>query len=289
MARTNKFVFTLNNYDDSHCNWFEDSEIFKYVCFGREVGEGLTPHLQGYFEFENNSKKSIKACQSLIQQHGGPRMHIEVAKGSPKQAIDYCEKDGQFWEKGTRPMGQGKRTDLDQVASLVMKGASMSDVAHEFPAQVIKFSRGIEYLINLTCPRRKHKTVVWWLWGPAGSGKSKYAWETHPEAYAKNSAHKWWSGYTGQEVVIMDDFRPSKEIPFNFILTLFDRYPLQVETKGGTVEFTSQTIIVTSPYSPEQTLQNMEWIGTEETKQLTRRIEHVIQFPQLASFFSETS
>lgn len=281
-----RFCFTVNNWTEADIEWFNNTNIFKYVCYGKEVGENLTPHLQGYFEFPNGNRKSLNACVKYIHDHGCPcRPHIEIAVASAAKAIGYCEKDGVFWEKGDRPKGQGKRSDIDDATDILSNGGSLQDVAHALPTVFVKFHRGLQAFQLTTQSVRSWKTEVFWLWGPTGSGKSRYAWETYPDAYPKQSGTKWWCNYVGQDTAIIDDFRPSKEMPFNFILNLFDRYPLLLETKGGQVQCRLKTILVTCPFSPDQLLENLEWVGVEQGLQLKRRIDHVIEFPQLATMF----
>jgi len=288
MSKTNRFVFTANNYTDDDLKWFQNTDVFKYVCFGQEVGQSLTPHLQGYFEFDNSQKLRLSAVIKRLAENGlNCRPHIEPARGTAAQAIAYCEKDGVFFEKGDRPKGQGKRTDLDTVCEILTNGGSIQDVAMSHPSVYVKFHRGLTSLQVVLSPRRTWKTEIYWLWGPTGSGKSRWAWETYPDAYSKVANTKWWCGYTDQDTAIIDDFRPSKEMPFNFVLNLFDRYPLLLESKGGQVQCLFKTIIVTCPYSPDQVLGQLEWVGIEQGAQLKRRIDHVIQFPQLAMMYLE--
>lgn len=291
MSKASRFCFTLNNYTPLHVALLNDENVwskFKYICWGEEVGENGTPHLQGYLEFDNNSKLRITAVKKRLQDLGLGDPHIEVAKGTGQHNITYCSKDGKFTEHGERPKGQGKRTDLDEVCAAIVEGASMKQLIDQFPTQVCKFRNGLEYLIQAKTPRRFFKTEVWWLWGPTGSGKSRWAWHQEPEAYMKCSSHKWWNGYIGQESVILDDYRPSKEMPFNFMLNLMDRYPLSVENKGGMVEFTSKRLYVTCPYSVETCLSHLDWVGDEMKEQFIRRIDHQIQFPQLAMMYLES-
>ena len=207
--------------------------------------------------------------------------------GTAAQAIAYCEKDGIFWEKGVRPKGQGKRSDIDAATDILSNGGSMQEVAVTLPSVFVKFHRGLREYQLITQTRRNWKTEVYWLWGPTGSGKSRWAWESFPDAYMKQSTTKWWCGYVDQDTCIIDDFRPTKELQFNFILNLFDRYPLLLETKGGQVQCLFKTIIVTCPFSPDQMLTHLEWVGIEQGNQLKRRIDHVIEFPRLRVFFGE--
>lgn len=287
MAKATRFCFTLNNYKDSDVQILEGdlSGTFTYWCFGKEVGEMLTPHLQGYFEFPNAQRMRISAAKSRWDALGLSSAHLAIAKGTAQHNIDYCSKEGQFHEGGTRPKGKGKRTDLDVVCDAIANGSSMPQLIESFPSQVVKFRGGIEFLIQAQQPRRRFKTEVWWLYGPTGSGKSRWAWSQDEMSYMKVSSHKWWNGYIGQESVIIDDYRPSKEMPFNFMLNLFDRYPLSVETKGGMVEFLAKRIYVTSPFSVEETCNQLDWIGVEQRAQLIRRVDHVIRFPQLAMMY----
>lgn len=293
MSKTNRFRFTINNYTPLHLALLDDDNVyskFKYICWGFEIAPTTgTPHLQGYLEFDNSLKLRITAAQKRVQDLGLTGMVLLVADKSAKSNIDYCAKDGDFHEHGERPKGQGKRTDLDVVVHDIAEGgATMRDCIERYPAQVVKFGNGLERIIQHYQPRRSFKTEVWWFWGPTGSGKSRWAWEKEPDAYMKLSSHKWWDGYIGQESVILDDYRPCKEMPFNFMLNLMDRYPLSVERKGGMVEFVSKRIYVTSPYSPEVMCDHLEWIGTEQKSQFLRRIDHVVQFPQLATMYSQS-
>lgn len=277
------WCFTLNNYTDDHLAWINlNAALFQFIMYGKEVAPTtLTPHLQGFLVL--NSRKTLSSVKDMFPAIFNG-IHLEKCNGSFLQNYEYCSKDKEVTEYGEKPK-QGKRTDLDVVCEAITSGevANMVDLAEQFPAQFVKFERGFHSLLQVRTKPRNFKTEVIWCWGPTGSGKSRWAWETFPEAYAKDSTNKWWCGYHGQEAVILDDYRPSRELPFNYMLGLMDRYPFTVEPKGGHSQFVSKTIIVTSPFSPEQTLANLEWVGVEKTAQFLRRIDRIIEFPQLGT------
>lgn len=88
-ARYSKVVFTLNNYsNEEYNNLLGHLDRDKYII-GKEVGEGGTPHLQGYIEFHNRPRfDNIKKWNS--------RIHWERAKGSRDENIKYCSKDNNY-------------------------------------------------------------------------------------------------------------------------------------------------------------------------------------------------
>ena len=96
-----RMCFTLNNYTDEEIqriHEYRNTDKF-LICYGLEVGEQGTPHVQGYAEFKN--PKKFNTVKNLF-----PRAHIERAKGSRKQNIEYCSKDGEFFSNFPLSMKQ---------------------------------------------------------------------------------------------------------------------------------------------------------------------------------------
>ena len=89
---TRRICFTKNNYEESDIDALLAEERFSYVIFGLEVGEQGTPHLQGYAEFHKKTKFATIAKKY--------KMHCEVTRGTQKEAVDYCKKDGNWRERG---------------------------------------------------------------------------------------------------------------------------------------------------------------------------------------------
>lgn len=198
------------------------------------------------FYYSNLERPSrFRAIKSLL----GERAHIERAKGNDHQNKVYCSKGGDVWEHGT-PVGQGRRSDLQDVIKLVNGGTtSVKRIAEECPGAFIKYSRGIEKYIKLIHPikERDFKTEVYFYWGPPGTGKSRRCLEEATN-YGGGIYYKprgeWWDGYEQQENVIIDDFYGW--IKYDELLKICDRYPYRVPVKGGYEQFTTKRIWITS-------------------------------------------
>lgn len=207
---------------------------------------------------------------------------FKQADGNAKACREYCAKEKSFTEYGESPVGQGKRSDLMEVSDLILNGANLSEIALKHGPSFIKYHNGIAKMISTVSKPRDWETQVYWLWGPTGSGKTRWVHETcdREDLYVKDGTNKWFCGYTGQKNVLFDDFRPSTDIPFSRLLRLLDRYSMMVETKGGTVNFNPHRIFITTPKLPTETFQHLDWIKDEDIRQLTRRITKVIEFSE---------
>jgi hypothetical protein len=68
--------------------------------------------------------------------------------------------------------------------------------------------------------------------------------------------------------VIIDDYR-ADFCKFHLLLNLLDRYPMQVQIKGGTLQFNAKNIYITCPQHPTVLWSNRT---AEDIGQLLRRI-----------------
>lgn len=163
------WCFTINNYTQKDIDLLENQELwgYTYCIFGKEIGKKGTDHLQGYMEFK--SAKRLTTLKKLHQQ-----AHWEQRKGTKKQAIDYCKKDGQFTEHGTAKDNQGHRTDLENLREDLENGKPMREIVRNYNYQCI---RTAEKWIQYCDIKRTTKPTVTWIWGSSGSGKTKLAYE----------------------------------------------------------------------------------------------------------------
>jgi len=128
-----RWCFTINNYTAAEQQAIVDSvDNFDYIVFGREHGDSGTPHLQGFLclkvKLRLNNVKALPGFQ---------RAHLEVSRGTPKEASDYCKKDGDFEEYGTLPDGQGRRSEFDTLKEWIKEqdpAPSHRDLAENFPS-----------------------------------------------------------------------------------------------------------------------------------------------------------
>lgn len=260
------FCFTINNYtqhDERYLSNAYKDGVASYVIYGKEIGEQGTNHLQGFIQFN-------RATSLSMAKHYLPRAHLEPRKGTVKEAIIYCRKEGDVIEYGESTR-QGYRSDLTEVTNLISKGFSIEHVAKRCNVQYVKYHKGIEKLRNMYIQDRTECANVEVFYGESGCGKTRrainkfigkdfYKWDPQ--------CGQWFDGYTGQKYVIFDEFRG--QLPFGMLLSLLDRYTCNVQYKGGMIKFVATHIIITSPTHPQ------DWYNLDDKEgkynQLMRRI-----------------
>ncbi len=286
--RLKNICFTLFNYTDKQLDAIYKSEKICYVICGFEVcASSGRPHIQGYMEsFDSISLKQIKEIL------GSNTAHIEPRYGSQKQAIDYCKKDGKFTEIGEpRITNQGARSDIKKLVKLFEQGHTQYDIVTDaenldvaLNMQTVKLLDKLESYADT--PRTGNDSIeVHWFYGPAGTGKTRTAFDLctsslEPFYLKSNTTGKWFDGYKGEKIVILDDIR-NKYYPFTHLLSLLDRYPCRVETKGASRNFRATKIYITSPYHPRKFASQYNHGDDghrEDPEQLLRRITEIKKF-----------
>jgi len=266
--RSRGYCFTLNNYTDEDVEYTKALEC-EYLCFGKEIAPTTnTPHLQGYLYFSN--ARTWQSTQKLLK-----RCFCEPALGSAVQNEAYCSKaDNDFFEKGVKPVTQKDKGDAEksrwkEIIELTEQN-KMDELRDKYPD--VYFNK--QNCISAVQKRFKRKLDVIegemqheWIVGKTGCGKSRRARAENPGAYIKDPNSTWWCGYSGEEVVIIDDFDCFQVKQGGDMKRWLDRYPFQAQTKGGMEMIRPQKIVVTSQYHPSQI-----WTDEKTVSAINRRV-----------------
>lgn len=261
--RTNNWFITINNYTDEEIEKLRELD-FKYLVIGFETGkEKETDHLHAAVILK--IRKRWETMKRIL-----PRAHLETIRNMEK-TITYCKKEEKFEEFGELPiLKPGKRTDLDEIREAILEGERLSSVAVECKNfQQIKYAENLSKYVE---KERHWKTKIIWLTGESGCGKSRYMEEKSikykkqgKSVYWKPDSTKWWNGYDEHEIVMFDEVLID-DYGLKQFLRLTDRYPLQVETKGGYKHFLAKKIYLTSVYP--------QHLNNDEVK---RRIDKILK------------
>jgi len=304
MATSRNWVFTVNNPVTP--NLFRSTTQFKFVVGALE--QGSTIHYQGYLEL--TTSRSMTTLKSIFSDQNPPphlekrlgtrqqairyvlKTYLEelpkwtglLLISQELEFIGLSELNGTiqstlpaliiFGLSGTSSdlidLSCQKRTvkeRLQHVKAKIQNGASELEIANEDFELYIKYARTFNRFALLCSVPRSNKTKLIVIQGPTGSGKSHYSRERFPEAFWK-PRNLWWDGYSGQKAVIIDEYYGW--LPYDLLLRLGDQYPLQVENKGGSINFNSEYVVFTTNKHPSN------WYANVYFEAFVRRVEEWI-------------
>jgi len=273
-SRARSWCFTVNNYDDAALEYLEACDC-KYVVYGKEVGEEGTPHLQGFIMFAH--PVSFNQVKERLPQGA----HIEKAKGTPKQAADYCKKDNDFVERGEPPVGAGKRKDIDRLVEDINNGErSLKKLRQAHPSVMARHASFARQLLIDTAPKPEKPDIVLFQWqkdlldllkgapldrkihwyadGAGNAGKSTFA--TYLEAELENVqvlkpgklADMAYNLDESTRILIMDCPRSREEVfPYSFLEDVKDGRVFSSKYESFTKRFPPVHVVVFANFLPE--------------------------------------
>jgi len=275
MTKARRYMFTLFAPVEGELrllDWDAFPDYCSYMIYQRELCPTThREHFQGYLEL-SKPMPFASIARDCAQMEGA---HFDRCLGNQAQCKAYASKlDTRIegpWEHGD-PKDQGARNDLLAVKALIDEGASMKRVSEDHFAEFVKYERGLRSYKRLQAPRRDWPMECHLFLGPSGTGKTRTVRERYPDAYWKPKG-PWWDQYDGEEVVVIDEMY-GHSFPYSELLQLLDRYPHSVQCKGGTIEFTSKVIVMTSNQDPEDWYdQQRTHAGPWATSPLKRRLD----------------
>lgn len=134
-VKSNRIVFTLNNYTEEECqsllrciNFLEPQ--IDYCIVGKEVAASGTPHLQGYIKLKTSF---LRADRGIISKWRSlfpalKRAHLEPAYGSDLHSEKYCSKDGNLLISVGVPT-----SDVDSTWTKILQATTMEEICELDP------------------------------------------------------------------------------------------------------------------------------------------------------------
>lgn len=249
-------------------------QVCHYILYGFENCPTTGRfHHQGFFWLKNAFKKTETGARKLM-----PGVHMGPCRGSPTANEVYCRKlnstnpNEKWYEYGKMPEdGVHDKTRLDNVLEIARTQGEMAAASSD-PGTWARNHNAVTRWSRMHQPKRNFKTTCIYIWGIAGCGKTQYAISKGASPLQIKSG--FFRGYNNQTVVVIDDIDQHMGLTRTEWLTLFDRYPLTLNVKGGEAEFNSKLIFVTSNFPPSVTF------GTMWDEAMQRRFEKIYKFPE---------
>jgi len=297
MSKARNYCFTLNNYQANYRDTFNAITGVKYLVCGEELAPTTgTPHLQGYICFNNP-----RTLGSVMRLGLGS---ITVAAGNSLQNYQYCTKtrpsagprpadvtpNEVIFTIGVRPLtpeekGEGEKERWRNIRLLATEGR-LDEIEDQI--YVTRFDT-LQRIAAHHMPNAQPLPITdgggcgIWIMGNSGVGKSHSVWEKYnrDEVYLK-ARTKWWDGYRGQEIVLVDDFDKYNVKLGGDVKDWADKWPFHAEKKGGSLNIRPRLVLVTSQYSIEDI-----WEDMQTRAALNRRFKVILKFDKEQNITNE--
>lgn len=272
-AKSRGWIFVINNYNaDEVLEVQQYAENCVYLIYGLEAGDSGTPHIQAYLYFKS-------ACYFSRMKKAFPRAHIEAAQGTPAQNRSYCIKEGDWQEFGTIPQ-KGKRCDITDFVRKVKDSDSKlpeEELLLSHAALVARYPLFVDRVQRFFHPpKARGELDNYWLCGPPGTGKTVRA--KAMGSYFIKAPNKWFDGYLGEDVLIVEDLEPQHSRTMSWFLKIWGDYdPVTAQVKGSSLFIRPDILCVTSNY----TIDEMGW-DESTTLAMKRRFKETFYSEQFS-------
>lgn len=239
---------------------------YSYMCVAKEKHQDDTPHFHVLLMLQ--SKKHIRSARYFDMEHGWDTspIHCNIqAARNVDDVLAYINKTdkepatcGVFVSTKTKKkLGQEAELASRAAANLQLLSQPIKDSIDTGLCSIFNYTKLKENILAYnvdTCkvPEYFPKTN-YWIVGATGIGKSRWVRDRYPGGVADffyKAQNKWWDGYNGQKVVLIDDFDLAGRCLGHHLKIWGDVYRFSAEIKGGTMIPNVESIIITSQYTP---------------------------------------
>lgn len=227
-----------------------------------------------------------------------PTAHIEVARGSIKQNLDYLNKsgkweeteksettvEGSFEELGERPPeNKGKRGDLEELYHMIVEenlsNAEILRINNDYILQIDKLDKvRTTYLQEKFKGTRRLDLEVIYVYGLTGTGKTRDILDEHSDenCYRATDYKHPFDGYTTESTLIFEEFRNS--VPLKDMLNYLDIYPIQLSARYSNKFACYTKVYICTNWKLEKQYEYEQKNDTESWEAFLRRIHKVKEY-----------
>lgn len=296
MARTSasrKFLLTMNNPIDHGFTHeriraiLSDFSGTRYWCMCDEIGaENGTPHTHLYVVFKNPVM-----FDTIHKRFYGVR--IDECKGNNKQCRDYVRKEGKylddpkhdtnlpdtFEEWGELPPDRTKsETQAEQIMQMVIDGKTNAEILTQIPGAYSKLNyieQARQTLLAEEFMDKYCKRDVTYLWGDTRVGKTRSVTDKYGyrQVYQVTDYIHPFDDYSGQDVIIFEEFRSSLKI--EDMLKYLDGHPVMLPCRYANKVACYTKVYLISNIPLEKQYTNIQLDCPKTWDAFLARIDHV--------------
>jgi hypothetical protein len=229
----------------------EKAPVLRYII-ASELHEDRTPHIHAFVHFERRLDFKKAQCFDFDGYHG----KYETVRDKYR-VMKYVSKDGNYISnfdiEEKEKSFLNKKRDL---SAEIMKGEKqLHEIVSEQPELLFGYKKLYEDITLFNLHRKPAtnylKRDCLWIWGEPGTGKTTWARHIPGSKYMKAQT-KWWDGYQGEDVVVLDDFDLKGECLSHYLKIWSDNWSFNAEIKGSSIKPSYTKFIITSNYHPRQ-------------------------------------
>jgi alkylated DNA nucleotide flippase Atl1 len=233
-----------------------------YMIVCRELHEDGFPHLHVLMTLKKKFETRSPTYFDVAGYHG----NYQTARVSDDVREYITKYDTHPWEHGVYSGNNPSKVQKRAIENKLLLSKPLNELVDEGVVHLSQYKQYKEAiqsykLDSIHVPEYMPKKAIW-IFGATGIGKSRYVRDNFPgQAYFKPQ-NKWWDGYSGQSVVLIDDFDHHGACLGHYLKIWGDCYSFCAEVKGGTLRPVYDHLFITSQYLPRDI-----WCpGTDESK-----------------------
>lgn len=226
------------------------------VVVAREMHKDGEPHIHAWVEFVK--KKHIVGCRVFdVRGFHANIGKIKNAKRNTRgNGLKYVLKeDKEPWSFGIdlEAWKASSKKHRAYVGELLITGKkTVREVVEEFPQEIYNIDKLIKNVNLFKVLGREIPPVIprrnYWIVGKPRVGKSYAVREAFGKDLFIKPINKWWDGYAGESVVLLDDFDKNHQVLGHYMKIWADNYSFNGEVKGGMIVPGYKMLVVTSNY-----------------------------------------